>query len=93
MAVCGVSSGNFKSEWKCLFSCSHKDLVELHSQKTDVLVFHRLYCNKNIVDFLFFQRDIAFYLRTKCCAKFYIEKNADMYYKLSDVVIKYICPV
>ena len=31
-AVCGVSSGNFKSEWKCLFNCSHKDLVELHSQ-------------------------------------------------------------
>ena len=32
MAVCSVNSGNFKSEWKCLFSCSHKDLVELHSQ-------------------------------------------------------------
>ena len=32
IGVCGVSSGNFKSEWKRLFSCSHKDLVELHSQ-------------------------------------------------------------
>ena len=32
MAVCGVNSGNFKSEWRCLFGCSHKDLVELHSQ-------------------------------------------------------------
>ena len=32
MAVGGVSYGNFKSEWKRLFSCSHKDLVELHSQ-------------------------------------------------------------
>ena len=56
------------------------------TRKTNVLVFHRLYCSKNIVDFLLSQRDIAFYLRTKCCVKFYIEKNANMYYKLSDMI-------
>ena len=26
----GVNKGNVKSEWKCLFSCSHRYLVELH---------------------------------------------------------------
>ena len=40
--------------------------------------------------FLLSQSDIAFYLRTKCCVKFYTEKNANMYYKLSDLVIKNI---
>ena len=27
-----VNTGNVKSEWKCLFNCNHKYLVELHSQ-------------------------------------------------------------
>ena len=56
MAVCGGNTANVKSEWKCLFNCSHKYLVEFHSQNKC------MYCNKNIVDFLLFQRDIAFYL-------------------------------
>ena len=45
MAVCDVTMRNVK-------------FVELHS-KQNALVFHRIYCNK-IVDFLLFQRDIAF---------------------------------
>ena len=32
MAVFGVDTGNVKSEWKCLFNCSHKYLVQMHSQ-------------------------------------------------------------
>ena len=32
MAVFGVDIGNVKSEWKCLFNCSHKYLVQMHSQ-------------------------------------------------------------
>ena len=55
------------------------------THETNVLVFHRLHCNKNIVDFLLFQRDIGFYLRTKCCAKFCTEKNANC--KLPNVVV------
>ena len=46
-----------------------------------------MYCNKNIVDFSLFQRDIALYLRRKCCIKFYTEKNANMYFKWSHVEI------
>ena len=82
MAVCGVNTGNVKSEWKCLFNCSQKYLVELHSQSKSIGVSSYV-----IVEFLLFQRDIAFYLRTKFCVRFYIEKNANMYFKLSDVVI------
>ena len=32
MAVFGVDTGNVKSEWKCLFNCSHNYLVQMHSQ-------------------------------------------------------------
>ena len=39
------------------------------------------------MDFLLFQRDLALYLRTKFCVKFYTEKKANMYDKLSDLVI------
>ena len=39
------------------------------------------------VDLLLFQRDIAFYLRTEFCVKFYTEKSANLYFKFSDVVI------
>ena len=38
MAVCGVDMGNVKSEWKHLFNCSHKNLVELHSQNKCISV-------------------------------------------------------
>ena len=38
MAVCGVNTGNRKSEWKCLFNCSHKYLVESHSQNKCIFV-------------------------------------------------------
>ena len=31
-AICDVNTGNVKSEWKCLFNCSHKNLIESHSQ-------------------------------------------------------------
>ena len=31
MTVCAIITGNIKSEWKCLFNCSHKCLVEFHS--------------------------------------------------------------
>ena len=42
-------------------------------------------CNKNIVDFLLIQRDIAFYLVTTCCVKLYTEKNTQyvLYCKLT----------
>ena len=49
-------------------------------------MFHLMYCNKNILDFLLFQRDVAFYLRPKC-VKFYAERNANMYCKLSHVIM------
>ena len=32
MAAFGVDRGNVKSGWKCLFNCSHKYLVQMHSQ-------------------------------------------------------------
>ena len=32
MTVSGVNTGKVKSEWKCLFNCSHKYLVESNSQ-------------------------------------------------------------
>ena len=38
MAVCGVNAGNVKSQWKCLFNCSHKYLVELRSQNKCISV-------------------------------------------------------
>ena len=45
----------------------HKYLVESHWQ------------SKCIGVFLLFERDIAFYFRTKYCVKFYTEKNTNMY--------------
>ena len=32
LLVYGVNTGNVKSEWKCLFNCSDKYMVETHSQ-------------------------------------------------------------
>ena len=86
MAVCRVKTRNVKSEWKCLFNCSHKYLAESHSQNKCIGV-SLYYCNKNKVDFLLFQRDVAFYLRAKYYVKVYTEDNTNMHYKLSDVVI------
>ena len=39
------------------------------------------------MEFLLFQRDIALYLKTKCCVKFCTEKDANMYFKLADMAI------
>ena len=39
-----------------------------------------MYCNKNIVGFLLFHVDIGFYFKTKCCVKFFIERNAVKFY-------------
>ena len=50
------------------------------TRKTNVLY-------KNIMEFLLFQRDIALYLKTKCCVKFCTEKDANKYFKLADMAI------
>ena len=39
------------------------------------------------MDFLLFQRDLAFYVRAKCCVKFYTEKKKKKKY------VKKICIV
>ena len=58
MAVCGVNTGNITSECKCLFNCSHKHLV-----------FYCMHCNKNILDFLLFQRDSFLFIKNKMFCK------------------------
>ena len=85
IATCSFNAGNVKCQCNCLIKYSHKYLVEWHSQNK-CIVFHCKYCYKNIVDFLLFQRDLAFYVRAKCCVKFYTEKK-----KKKKTNVKKIC--
>ena len=65
--------GNVKSQWKCLFNCSHKYLVESHSQNKGIGVL--LYVLQQEHNGLCCFKEITFYLRTKCCVTFILKRT------------------